>query len=297
MNTRLAYVGGAANHAALAAALAPDPVEHLAIDIATTEIRAGRLGLLAVELDGPLAVLTPAFAALHAAAVRRPLPVVGLVPRDDHAMLVAAFEAGVADVAGLPLVAGEIVARVRLMLRRAGIAEHFRARARDARVLAMTDSVTRLYNRHYFDAEAARAVTTARALKVPLAVMMVDIDSLKPVNDAFGHAAGDRVLAAVAARLTANLRNRDIVARFGGDEIAVAMPATDLATARQIAARLCAAVAQTPVDGLAGHGVTVSIGVAALTDDDGDAAALMARADTALYAGKRGGRNRVEIAA
>ncbi len=297
MNTRLAFVGGADVHAALAEVMAPEPVEHLTIDAATAAIRGGHLGLLALELDGSLAELTPAFAALHAAAVRRPLPVLALVPRDDHAMLVAAFEAGVADVAGLPLVAGEIGARVRLMLRRAGIAEHFRARARNARLLAMTDPVTRLYNRHYFDAEAARAVTTARALKVPLAVMMVDIDALKPVNDAFGHAAGDRVLAAVATRLTANLRSRDIVARFGGDEIAVAMPATDLATARQIAARLCAAVAQAPVDGLAGKGVTVSIGVAVLDDNDRDAAQLLARADAALYAGKRGGRNRVEIAA
>ena len=294
---RLAYVGGAATHGALVDLLAPDVVERLDRHTATDAIRAGTLGLLMVELDGPLELLMPAYAALHAAAVRRPLPVLAFVPRDDAEMLVAAFDAGVADVAGLPLIAGEVTARVRLILRRAGIAEHLRARARTAQLLAMTDPVTRLYNRHYFDAEVTRAVATARSLRVPLAVLMVDIDSLKPVNDAFGHAAGDRVLAAVAARLTDNLRSRDIVARFGGDEIAVAMPATDLDTATRVAARLCASIAESPVDGLAGRGVTVSIGVAALCDADPDAAALLARADAALYAGKRGGRNRVEIAA
>ena len=297
VSVRLAFVGSAEIHAELATLLAPDTLDRLDRTAAAAEIRAGRVSLLIVDLSGPLDQLMPAYADLQVAAIRRPLPVLALVHRTDERTLAAAFEAGVADVAGLPLVAGEVTVRIRLMLRRAGIADHFRARARDAHVLAMTDPVTQLFNRHYFNAEAARAVVRARAFKVPLTVMMADIDALKPVNDAYGHAAGDRVLAAVAARLTANLRSGDIVARFGGDEIAVAMPATDLDTATRVATRLCNAVADEPVDGLAGRGVTVSIGVAALRDADPDAPALMARADAALYQGKRGGRNRVEIAA
>ena len=296
-SARIVFVGSAATHAQLTDMLEANGVEAMTVGGVLADVRAATIGLLIVELDGDLDALIPMFAELREAAMRHPLSAMALVPRLDVDLAVAAFETGVADVCGLPLVAGEVRARVRLLLRRIGVSRYFRRRAQAARLLAITDPVTQLYNRHYFDAEAARAVAASRLDGTPLSVLMVDIDALKPVNDRYGHAAGDRVLAAVAARLGGNLRGQDIVARFGGDEIAIAMPATDLATGANVARRLCAAISEGSIDGLGECRVTVSIGVATLTDADIDAAALLARADDALYSGKRAGRNRVEIAA
>ena len=290
---RLVFVGSAAVAAEAAAMLAPLPVERLPADIAAAGVREGNVSLLLVELTGDPDVLRESLSALKEEAARRPLPVLALVSRDDPDRMVEAFEGGVADVAGLPLVEGELAARIRLMLRRANTSGHLRARVRAARLRAMTDPVTKLYNRVYFDAEVARAIAGARRNNRPLTLLMVDIDSLKPINDSFGHAAGDRVLAGVAAQLIVSLRSNDIVARFGGDEIAVAMPDTDVEIAAHVARRLCAEIAELPIVSV---NVTVSIGVAGLCEADSDAAALLARADSALYAGKRAGRNRVVIA-
>jgi two-component system cell cycle response regulator len=138
-----------------------------------------------------------------------------------------------------------------------------------------------------------------------MVVLMLDIDSFKPVNDRFGHAAGDRALKAVAQRLCASVRGSDSVARYGGDELVVLMPDTDLTIARRIAERLRYSVEATPVEAVpaeAGTGdvaalrITVSIGIAALEAGDIDGAALLARADSALFVAKRAGRNRVETA-
>jgi two-component system cell cycle response regulator len=290
---RIVFVGSAAVGAAAAAMLAPLTVERLPADTAAAGVREGSVTLLLLELTGDRDMLRESLSALQEEAARRPLPVLALVARDDPDRVVEAFEGGVADVGGLPLVEGELVARVRLMLRRANTSGHLRARVRSARLRAMTDPVTKLYNRVYFDAEVARAIAVARQSNRPLTLLMVDIDSLKPINDSFGHAAGDRVLAGVAAQLIVSLRSNDIVARFGGDEIAVAMPDTDVDIAAHVARRLCAEIAELPIVSV---NVTVSIGVAGLSDADADAAALLARADSALYAGKRAGRNRVEIA-
>ena len=291
---RIVFVGSEAVGAQASEMLAPLTIERLPADAAAAGVREGNVTLLLIELTGDPDMLRESLGALREEASRRPLPVLALVARDDPDRVVEAFEGGVADVGGLPLVKGELVARLRLMLRRAGTAGHLRARVRIARLRAMTDPVTKLYNRVYFDAEVARAIAGARQHGRPLTLLMVDIDSLKPINDSFGHAAGDRVLAGVAAQLIVSLRSNDIVARFGGDEIAVAMPDTDVEIAAHVARRLCAEIAELPIVSV---NVTVSIGVAGLTDADADAAALLARADSALYAGKRAGRNRVEIAA
>ena len=279
--------------AEVTAALPPGSVVSLDIDAAAEAIRSGEVDLLVIALDGEPRDLVEKLSGVRGAALRRMLPVVALVARDDPALLAAALDAGVSDVAGLPLIAAECRARVDALLRRAGVARRSRAKARAQRLQAMVDPVTRLYNRRYFDGEVARGIDASRRSGAPLTLLMVDIDGLKPINDIFGHAAGDRVLASVAARLIASLRGPDIVARIGGDEIAVAMPGTDLATATRVARRLCEAVGEGIDDDVP---VTVSIGVAELTDADRDAAAVLARADAALYAGKRAGRNRVEVA-
>lgn len=161
---------------------------------------------------------------------------------------------------------------------------------------ALTDSLTGLYNRGALDAALARDIGLARRNRQSLAVILVDIDHFKTVNDSHGHAVGDTVLCSVADRLRAAVRSTDLVARFGGEEFCLLLTATDRAGAQLLAERLCQALRDNCCrHGGVAVGVTASFGVACL-DRDADATALLARADGALYAAKRNGRDQVMLA-
>lgn len=160
--------------------------------------------------------------------------------------------------------------------------------------LARTDALTGLPNRRALEDELSRAVARAARAGTPLATLVLDVDRFKQVNDAHGHAAGDAVLAAVAARAAAALRAGDLLARIGGEEFAALLPGADVARAAEAAERIRAAVAAEPIAaGGAALAVTVSVGCAALAPGDADGRALLARADERLYDAKRSGRNRV----
>jgi len=161
---------------------------------------------------------------------------------------------------------------------------------------ARTDAKTGLLNAGAWQraarSEAARAVRTGR----PLAVVMVDIDHFKKVNDTCGHLAGDQVLAAVARAMVGQLRPCDVAGRFGGEEFAVLLPDATEATARLGAERLRSSIAATrPLPGGALR-VTVSVGVAVAAPVREDQQELVAAADAALYRAKQAGRNRVQLA-
>ncbi|HUL58765.1 MAG TPA: GGDEF domain-containing protein [Anaeromyxobacteraceae bacterium] len=159
---------------------------------------------------------------------------------------------------------------------------------------ATVDPLTRLLNRGAFEEALAREVARARRGGTPLAVLIVDVDHFKRVNDGHGHAAGDAVLREIASRIAAAARGGDVVGRIGGEEMAVALPGADLAAAREAGERIRARVAGTALAaGALGLAVTVSIGAAALLAADADAAPLLARADARLYQAKRSGRDRV----
>jgi diguanylate cyclase (GGDEF)-like protein len=160
----------------------------------------------------------------------------------------------------------------------------------DLRRLARTDPLTGTLNRLGLDEAAHRLFDDTHGL----AVLMLDADHFKAINDRHGHAGGDRVLAALARCIGAGLRPGDLLGRVGGEEFLVLLPRTGLATASTLAERLRVHVASLPLefDGLA-QAVTVSIGVAARDPADFDADALVRRADRALYEAKRAGRNRV----
>ena len=271
----------------------------LTIPEARQRVAADSLGILIVAMDGEtwrdsMAVMTE----LHADGARKSSVVFALVQRDDPAALVRAFDLGVADVAGLPIDAHEVRARLAVLVRRRQIAAARAAEMRAAWRLAVIDPVTGLYNRQHLDAVLPASIDSARAGGRSLAVLLVDLDALKPFNDRWGHAAGDRMLCGVADTLLANVRPSDTVARMGGDEMAVVMPDTDLDTAAGIAARLVDVIARMAVGSgrMAGVSITVSIGMATLGAAD-DAASLLARADSALYAAKKQGRNRFAVAA
>jgi diguanylate cyclase (GGDEF)-like protein/PAS domain S-box-containing protein len=162
---------------------------------------------------------------------------------------------------------------------------------------ASTDSLTGISNRRYFQNQAEQEVRRARRFARDMTVMMIDIDNFKPINDTYGHAAGDMVLQGVVKRALESLRQSDSLGRVGGEEFAVLLPETSLSAAYDVADRLRCHIENKPI--IAGHdpvACTVSIGIAQLSAQDGSIDDLLARADQALYAAKNKGRNRVEIA-
>lgn len=167
----------------------------------------------------------------------------------------------------------------------------------DLQRLAMLDPLTGLPNRRAFFDRARQAFEHRRRHPAALSVLMIDIDHFKAVNDRYGHAAGDAVLAELARRMALVLRPQDTLARHGGEEFSVLAPDASLQGAEQLGQRLHRAVVEHPVivDGQP-LAVTVSIGVAACAPDDTLEASLR-RADEALYAAKAQGRNRVVTAA
>ncbi|MDX6635481.1 MAG: hypothetical protein QOF06_1684 [Solirubrobacterales bacterium] len=166
----------------------------------------------------------------------------------------------------------------------ADLARDLARQANTYRDLAYTDTLSGLPNRRAFEDRAARLSDFSDAK--PLAVLMIDLDGFKPVNDSGGHEAGDRVLALIAQAIAGELREGDFVARFGGDEFAALLPHTDLSEAEVLAERVRARVQVAGSDA----SVTASLGVAMLEDDVRRA---LLRADMALYEAKNAGRNMV----
>lgn len=164
-------------------------------------------------------------------------------------------------------------------------------------VLATRDSLTGLLNRRAFLEAALGEFARARRQASPLAILMLDIDHFKCINDEFGHAAGDEVLRSMAKSVMPCLRDYDLFARFGGEEFVVLLPATSLEEARLVAERLREAVAQTTA-WFEGKAIccTLSVGLAVARGNHRDLDALLREADMALYAAKQSGRNRVVCA-
>jgi diguanylate cyclase (GGDEF)-like protein len=158
--------------------------------------------------------------------------------------------------------------------------------------LAETDELTGANNRRHFFALGEHELKVAQRYGHSLSALMLDIDHFKTINDTYGHAIGDVILRTVARRCRQNIRDVDILGRYGGEEFAILLPETDLPAARQTAERLRQSVAETPVPTERGDiAVTISLGVARATESTSDVAALLDRADAALYAAKRAGRN------
>jgi diguanylate cyclase (GGDEF)-like protein len=158
--------------------------------------------------------------------------------------------------------------------------------------LATTDGLTGIANRASFDQILVAELSRAARQRDDVSLLLVDIDHFKALNDRHGHQAGDHVLRLVATTLAAACREFDTAARYGGEEFAVLLPATSTDDAVEVAERLRAAIESMP----AGLQVTVSAGVATFPFDGTGPDGLVAAADEALYAAKRGGRNRVTAA-
>jgi diguanylate cyclase (GGDEF)-like protein len=173
--------------------------------------------------------------------------------------------------------------------------ERLSALNRELEERSITDDLTQAFNRQYFMTRLQQEVKRASRYGTRLSLLMIDIDHFKQVNDAFGHLAGDRVLAGVARKIKDRLRETDLFARYGGEEFCIIAIAMDLANAFQLGERLRGLIASTVFE----HNgrvvqVTVSIGVSTLRPEPSDRfEELIHLADEALYRAKREGRNRV----
>jgi diguanylate cyclase (GGDEF)-like protein/PAS domain S-box-containing protein len=164
------------------------------------------------------------------------------------------------------------------------------------RHLADHDQLTGLFNRRRFDQELKRELARAGRYPSHGAVLSVDIDSFKAINDSAGHAAGDAVLDEVAHVMRDRLRSTDVLARLGGDEFAVLLPAVEAPEARAAAEDLVGAIrTRRPVYGGKAFRITASVGVAVFESDDATAGEVLVNADLAMYAAKTGGRDRVVL--
>ncbi len=164
---------------------------------------------------------------------------------------------------------------------------------------SITDGLTGLRNRRYFDQRISEEVALSRRYKLPLTLMLVDVDHFKKINDTYGHTVGDEVLKKLSQIILSVVRDSDIVARYGGEEIVIITPNTTKEDAGILAERLREKVEQTKVATIATTQevvqVTISIGVCALSAVITDQEALLEESDQALYLAKKYGRNRVVI--
>jgi diguanylate cyclase (GGDEF)-like protein len=235
-------------------------------------------------------------AAMKADPDLRDVPVVFLTGRSDTTDMVDGLRLGAHDYVRKPCEPTELLARVQAAARVKRLQDELRQRNEDLDRISRTDALTGLRNRRHVEEYLVKLTSLARRNVEPIAVLVIDIDHFKSVNDTHGHDAGDAVLREVASRMLGSVRLEDMIGRWGGEEFLVVLPNTADQGAAELAERLRQVVADTPcrlADGDAVQ-VTISVGCAASLIDD--AGGLVRSADTAMYEAKQTGRNRVVMA-
>jgi diguanylate cyclase (GGDEF)-like protein len=221
------------------------------------------------------------------------IPVIVVTGDDDTDAREQAFEAGANDFITKTSDRVELLARLRAHRKLALTIRELEESQRSLREQANTDTLTKLANRRFFTHIATKELSLMRRQKEYFAVLMMDLDHFKQVNDTYGHAAGDQVLKSVAGALSTNVREEDTVARLGGEEFVVSSPYTNRLAAIVLAERLRKAVEALDVRYEGNRiPVTISIGIALQPHDGDSLESLLAAADERLYTAKQGGRNR-----
>jgi len=231
--------------------------------------------------------------------------ILALLPANARAAAAMALDLGANDIVCGAVDADEIRHRCAVLIQAKHEADALRRTVETGLEAAITDPLTGLFNRRYALPHLSRLSDESRKNGRKFAIMVLDIDHFKRINDTYGHKVGDEILCQVAARLQGNLRAVDLLARIGGEEFLVAIPNSDAVHARTAAERLCKLIGETPyfvaqarieVPVTISVGVSLSNGVVA-TDVVEDLEDLVDAADVALYAAKNGGRNMVSLSA
>lgn len=228
-------------------------------------------------------------AALRASAATRDIPIIFVTALKSPEDETRALDAGAADFISKPVNAAVVRARVRTQLT-------VKRQSDALRELTLTDGLTGVANRRAFDERLGAEWRRCARARVPLALLLVDIDHFKRFNDAYGHQAGDACLQKCADAMRAAARRpQDLVARYGGEEFAILLPHEDLAGAETVAQRVMAGIAALAIpheSSSSGLHITVSMGVTSMTPDEtADSASIITAADALLYEAKAAGRN------
>jgi len=226
----------------------------------------------------------------------RNVSILAITDGEDDTRMNRGLEIGINDYLTRPIDKNELQARVRTQIRKKRYTERLRDNVQMSIELAITDSLTGLYNRRYMESHLTTLVEQAATRGKPLTALVLDIDYFKAINDTHGHDAGDDVLREFATRIRKAIRGIDLACRYGGEEFVIVMPETDMAVATIVAERLRRRIASERFSiqqGASAIEVTISIGIATLDTAGDTAASILKRADQALYRAKRDGRNRV----
>lgn len=257
--------------------------------------------LLAPNLESPDSDLR-LIADLRARPDSRNATICVLLPAHHCTAAAMALDLGAAEILTIPLDPEETALRLMRQLDRKRQADRLRQSTQSGLTMAMTDPLTGLHNRRFADQQIRQIAKAAQVSGRQFAVMLMDLDRFKQVNDTYGHAAGDQVLTSVAQVLRTSTRPQDLLARIGGEEFLLVLPDTTLHAAHQAADRLRRTIAGTPVplpDRSDRIGITASVGVAlghmGIWTERQPTQLLIDDADRALRGAKRQGRNRVMI--
>lgn len=229
----------------------------------------------------------------------RQVPILAISDADNNARLLRGLEIGVNDYLLNPVDKNELMARARTQIRKRRYTDHLRDNVQNSIEMAITDALTGLHNRRYMESHLTTLAEQASTRGRPLALMMLDIDHFKSINDSYGHDAGDDVLREFAVRIRKSIRGIDLACRYGGEEFVIVMPETDPQVAAMVAERLRRSIAGETFavnKGTKRIGVTISVGLSILERKGEPVADLLRRADRALYRAKHNGRNRVVAA-
>jgi two-component system, cell cycle response regulator len=231
--------------------------------------------------------------------------VVLVTGRDSREDLVAGLEAGADDYMVKPINIAELQARIGVGLRVAKLQQSLAQKVRELRstrdhlaLLASTDALTGVYSRRWWFDMAEKEFSRARRYNRTFSLLMADLDWFKQINDTHGHEAGDRVLNQFGQMLRQTCRKSDVIGRLGGEEFTVLLPETSAKAAQRLATRITEGCLTVIVDPMAGDAkCSCSVGVTEVRPDDERLDSVLTRADQALYAAKRAGRNQWSFAA
>ena len=215
------------------------------------------------------------------------IPILAISGFDDVARRIEMLRSGAYDFVQKPVVPEEFQVRVTNLVQLRQALDYLEEQHTILYEMAMRDRLTSVYNRHYINERAQNLIKDAKASRQPLALIVMDIDNFKRINDTHGHAIGDSVLVGVATALTDTIGEKGIVARMGGEEFMVVLPGADEFVAMGLAEKLREGIEELQPSGLL---VTASFGVAQLHPEDNYDTAF-SRADMAMYEAKRSGRN------
>lgn len=226
----------------------------------------------------------------------RSVPILMVGQEEDLPKIARGLEMGANDYILRPLDRNELVARIRTQIRRKRFQERLKANYEVSLSMALTDTLTGLYNRRYLNVHLEKLLKTEGDQRKPIAVLMFDLDRFKSINDNYGHAVGDEVLKTFADRLKTRMRGFDLLARTGGEEFVAVLVDVSPEKANFIAERLRRAIGRRPMPVNTPEGqltVTTSLGGAYIGTDHVTVDEALQRADDQLYKAKEGGRDAV----